>query len=153
MIFIRKPHLILTLFGVFMTFNTQATLGGAPLGLIDPYTILNQTEQYTSQGIPYQVSIQQNTRGMVLKEFVYQGSVFAQLWFGAAVPNLTILLGDTYYQRFNNAFSQATLRNHRQLKVIDNELTVSNYGRMGDFWGMSYLSNRFPAGFSVNDIQ
>ncbi len=153
MIFIRKLQLILVTLCVFISLDSGATLGGVPLALIDPYTILNQTVEQTNQGIPYQVVIQQNTRGMVLKEFVYQGSVFAQLWFGAAVPDLTILLGDTYYPRFNNALSQATLKNHRQLKVIDNELVVSNYGRMGDFWGMSYLSNRFPVGFSVNNIQ
>ncbi len=120
---------------------------------IEPYTIMNQTPLQTATGVPYLVIIQQNTRGMVLKEFVYQGLVFAQLWFGSALPNLNIVLGDQYYARYEQALNHSNRTSHRQLQLIDNEFTLTNYGRMGDFWGTSYLSNRFPSGFSINNIQ
>ncbi|MBU6468393.1 MAG: DUF2844 domain-containing protein [Betaproteobacteria bacterium] len=153
MINLKKLKFIFMTLGFFSAFSAHSTLGGAPLAQMMPYTQLNEIQLQTSSGVTYQVVIQQNTRGMVFKEFVYQGQVFAQVWFGSAVPSLNEVLGANLYSRYENALIHSTNRSHRQVQITDQELNVTNYGRMGDFWGTSYLSNSLPPGFSINDIQ
>jgi hypothetical protein len=105
---------------------------------------------------PYTVNESTLTGGTVVREYIGQsGTVFAVVWQGAHVPDLSALLGDsfpTYVQSLNQLHaSQGTALGPADVERSD--LVVQSGGHMGAYVGRAWLPSALPAGVSTDDIQ
>ncbi|MGC1302224.1 MAG: DUF2844 domain-containing protein, partial [Caulobacteraceae bacterium] len=93
--------------------------------------------------------------GGVVREYTRpDGTVFAVSWHGPGRPDLRQLLGPSFDIL---QADQATHAGHRPrrtpLAVNRSDLIIHSGGRPGAFWGLAYLPNEAPAGFSGKDLQ
>jgi hypothetical protein len=92
--------------------------------------------------------------GDTVREFMNpEGAVFAIAWRGPARPDLRQLLGSRFdiMQSDNAAVRVKGVR--RPLTVERNDFVVHSGGHSGAFWGLAYLPQAIPAGFSADDLQ
>jgi hypothetical protein len=92
--------------------------------------------------------------GGVAREYTRgDGVVFAIAWRGPGRPDLRQLLGG-YFDTFqaDNGLPGGR-RTRRPLSVDRPDFIVRSGGHPGAFWGVAYLPQLAPAGFSVNDLQ
>jgi hypothetical protein len=92
--------------------------------------------------------------GDTVREFMNpDGAVFAIAWRGPARPDLRQLLGARFdtLQSDNAAAKVKGLR--RPLTVERSDFVVQSGGHPGAFWGLAYLPQAIPAGFSPDDLQ
>ncbi|HLI29466.1 MAG TPA: DUF2844 domain-containing protein [Terriglobia bacterium] len=90
-------------------------------------------------------SIQQITAadGTVIKEYVSPaGVVFGVSWQGAAMPNLSQLLG-SYFQQFQQV-SRSAAHRRQALVVRTDQLVVESGGHMRAFRGRAYAPALLP---------
>ena len=91
--------------------------------------------------------------GGVVKEFTNKaGVVFAVSWRGPGRPDLQQLLGDGFDTLQADAVGRGGRRLRAPLKVERSELVVHTGGHPGAFWGVAYLPQQTPSGFSAADI-
>jgi len=121
-------------------------------------TLAVQAADVTPVASPYQVKAFSTSFGTVVREYVYQGSVFAVAWNGPVIPDLAQLFGHANYAIYGNAVSaqhkaHSTHSNRRALTVSEPTLVVHSYGRVPHFTGSAYIPGLIPAGVSTTDIQ
>lgn len=82
--------------------------------------------------------------GNIVREYASPaGEVFGVAWQGATMPNLQLLLGDSF-----TAFQQAAHATHQRggpLLVRTEHLVVESGGHMRDFHGRAWLPDHLPA--------
>ena len=92
--------------------------------------------------------------GAVTHEYARgDGTVFAVSWRGPSHPDLRQLLGG-YFDRFqtDNAL-RAGRRARMPLSASHSDFVVQSGGHSGAFWGVAYLPQMAPAGFSAADLK
>ncbi len=91
--------------------------------------------------------------GAVVKEFANKaGVVFAVSWRGPGRPDLQQLLGDGFDAVQADNIGRGGRRMHAPLAVNRSDLIVHTGGRPGAFWGLAYLPQSVPSGFSATDL-
>ncbi len=91
--------------------------------------------------------------GGVVKEFTNKdGVVFAVSWRGPGRPDLQQLLGDSFDTLQADNVGRGGRRMRAPLSVRRADLVVHTGGHPGAFWGMAYLPQQTPSGFSAADL-
>jgi hypothetical protein len=91
--------------------------------------------------------------GGQVKEFTRaDGTVFAVTWRGAARPDLRQLLGE-HFQTLQDDNARTGLRTRRPLRVDRPDFVVRTGGHPGGFWGVAFLPQLAPAGFSTDALK
>ncbi|CAB3761050.1 DUF2844 domain-containing protein [Paraburkholderia humisilvae] len=95
--------------------------------------------------------------GTVVREYVSPaGIVFGAAWDGPAMPQLSQIFGDQYYQQYAEGASAA--RAARGVKrgpatVEQGGIVVRSGGHMGHFVGAAWLPAQLPGGVTGDDIR
>ena len=81
------------------------------------------------------------------------GVVFALVWRGPVLPDLSVLLGD-YFNTFKTEMEQARAQGKRgsPATVARDKLVVHSSGRMRNFSGYAYAPDLIPAGVNIKDV-
>jgi hypothetical protein len=92
--------------------------------------------------------------GGAVTEFVSRsGKVFAVTWHAQLPPDLSALFG-SYYDSYRAAVAaQSAPGNHRHVAVVQPDLVVSAFGRVGTFTGVAYVPSLVPVGFDLADLR
>ena len=89
--------------------------------------------------------------GTKVREFVGKdGKVFAVSWSGGWRPNLRDIMGSHYDRFITNTRGHRRQRGPARIEIPGMVVFVGGYLRMS--FGYVYLPDRFPAGFSPQDI-
>jgi hypothetical protein len=93
----------------------------------------------------------------VVREYVDgNGQVFAACWDGTAMPNLTDIFGNTYYQQYVEGARAARAARgvaRGPATVEQGGLVVQAGGHMGHYVGCGYLPALMPPGVTSGDIR
>lgn len=81
------------------------------------------------------------------------GLVFAVVWRGPVLPDLSVLLGD-YFNTFKVETDQARTLGKRgsPVNVERDKLVVRSSGRMRSFFGYAYAPDLIPTGVNIKDV-
>ncbi len=91
--------------------------------------------------------------GAVVREFANKaGVVFAVSWRGPGRPDLQQLLGDGFQAVQADNVGAGGRRMRAPLAVNRSDLVVHTGGHPGAFWGLAYLPQETPSGFSAADL-
>ena len=91
--------------------------------------------------------------GGVAREFARRdGVVFAVSWRGPGRPDLRQLLGD-YFGAMQADNARAGRLRRLPLSVNRSDFILRSGGHPGAFWGMAYVPQLVPAGFSSADME
>ncbi len=94
-----------------------------------------------------------DVNGGVVREYARDdGTVFAVSWRGPARPDLRQLLGSRF-DTFRIASSGHRGRTRRPIAMRQGDLVVRSAGHPGAFFGVAYLADIVPPGFSPADLQ
>ncbi len=92
--------------------------------------------------------------GDTVREFANpDGVVFAIAWQGPARPDLRQLLGSHFDTLQADSAAPRSGRSRRPMSVDRTDFVVHTGGHSGAFWGLAYLPQAIPSGFSANDLQ
>ncbi len=92
--------------------------------------------------------------GTSVQEFTNAaGVVFAVVWRGPVLPDLSVLLGD-YFTTFKIEMEQARAQGKRgsPASVAHDKLVVRSAGRMRNFSGYAYAPELIPVGVNISDV-
>ena len=107
----------------------------------DQQHLRGQLRSISRQG--YSVQQISAADGAIVKEYVSPaGVVFGISWQGAAMPNLSQLLG-SYFPQFQHA-SRSAVRRRQALVVRTDQLVVESGGHMRAFRGRAYVPGLVP---------
>ncbi|MEJ5895453.1 DUF2844 domain-containing protein [Aquabacterium sp. G14] len=135
----------------------QAALGRAPQAVASavaegaPAARQLRTASPTS---PYTVSTAVAPNGTVVQEFVNgEQRVFAVVWRGPVLPNLSRYFGE-HYSAFQQAVQQKRAAGQRGGAVMTQQpdLVMLSRGRMGRFEGHAYIPSLVPAGLDIQTL-
>ena len=91
--------------------------------------------------------------GGMVREFTNKdGVVFAVSWRGPGRPDLRQLLGGSFDTLQADNVGRGGRRMRAPLSVHRSDLVVHTGGRPGAFWGLAYLPQQTPSGFSAADL-
>jgi hypothetical protein len=139
--------------GLCLASAAHAALGGAPssAGALHPGVAASVTTQAASG---YAIDITTFSDGLIVHEYVANGTVFAATWRGPSMPNLTELFGSYYAQMRQGVSDYRRVNGGLTMAVVDQPtLHVVAGGRIGGFAGQAYLPNALPAGVAPAAIQ
>jgi uncharacterized protein DUF2844 len=108
----------------------------------------------TSQTQAFEVHEIKGATGVVVREYVSGGKVFAVAWQGSWPPDMRQILAG-YFDQYQRA-AQAEVNSHpgrRPLAIEEPGLVVQSGGHMRSFAGRAYVPQMLPAGISAEDIQ
>jgi hypothetical protein len=89
----------------------------------------------------------------LVKEFTRaDGTVFAVTWRGAGRPDLRQLLGE-HFQTLQADNVRTGRRTRRPLSVSRSDLVIVTGGHPGGLWGVAFLPQQAPAGFSTDALK
>ncbi|OIQ86730.1 hypothetical protein GALL_314100 [mine drainage metagenome] len=105
--------------------------------------------QATSAGVSAQSVVTPD--GVLVTEYVSQGTVFAVTWRGPVMPDLNSLLADAFPSL------RAWLAAHpappnRPIRMDTAQLVVHAGGHMRAFQGVAYLPAQVPPGFDITQL-
>ena len=122
---------------------SQAELGGAPVST-DANTQINKFYNYST----YRHQLPNDT---AFVEYVdSNNNVFAVSWDGTSRPDMSVLLGNYFFQ-FQSLLTKATSLNGA-IQLDSSSLVIQSGGRMRSFYGLAYLPQRLPADFAASTI-
>ncbi|MFC0402590.1 DUF2844 domain-containing protein [Paraburkholderia rhizosphaerae] len=164
--------------------SAQAALGGGPMATPDGATVTSSTPapttasatmrnaivsgasvtmpaasgaSGTSAAVPYTVRETTLGTGTVVREYVSAGGiVFGVAWNGPALPQLSKIFGDQYYQQYSEGASAARAARgvaRGPSSVEHGGIVVKSGGHMGHFIGAAWLPAQLPAGVTGDDIR
>ncbi len=89
----------------------------------------------------------------VLEYASASGVVFAVVWRGPVLPDLSALLGN-YFDTFKTETDQARALGKRgsPASVLRDTLVLRSSGRMRNFSGYAYAPGLIPAGVNIKDV-
>jgi hypothetical protein len=91
-------------------------------------------------------------RGMIKEFSRADGTVFAVTWRGAGRPDLRQLLGE-HFQTLQADNVRTGRRTRQPLSVNRSDLVIMTGGHPGGFWGVAFLPQQAPAGFSTGELK
>ncbi|MEX3983992.1 DUF2844 domain-containing protein [Paraburkholderia sp. EG287A] len=116
-----------------------------------------RTSADTSAATGYTVNTVTLDSGTVVKEFVSTSTskVFAVIWHGPAMPNLQLILGDSFTSYANATDSASGFRSGSlsSRSVSVNGLVVQTNGSPGHFHGFAYIAADFPTGVTLDTLR
>ena len=129
-----------------------ANLGGAYASVEVDRAHFGARLQSTAAGTYTLHALTLANRGVV-KEFTRaDGTVFAVTWRGAGRPDLRQLLGE-HFQTLQADNVRTDRRTRRPLSVNRSDFLVVTGGHPGGFWGVAFLPQIAPAGFSTDALK
>lgn len=101
----------------------------------------------------YTVDTIETPAGLVVREYLSSGRVFAVTWQGPLLPDLRQLLNG-YFDRYRQAARDARSRHGRRgmLAVRQPDLVVHSGGHMRSFFGRAYLPGTVPSGVDAEAL-
>jgi len=144
--------------GCTLPLTSWATLGEDSSSIMNDAVVLNakstQSADYSvaaaNSSVPYQTNILVTTNGTSIKQFVYNGKVFAVAWHGSHVPNQSQLFGK-YFPIFQTATPSYKSVSARKVNS-DDFVSITN-GWMGHCEGKALIPSLAPANVSINDVK
>jgi len=106
------------------------------------------------QAIAYTQHSVQLENGTTVQEYATPaGIVFAVVWRGPVLPDLSALLGD-YFSVFKAEAdrSRSIGRRGSPVALVSGKLIVRSGGRMRNFFGYAYAPELVPAGLDIKDV-
>jgi uncharacterized protein DUF2844 len=111
----------------------------------------------TSGTAPYTVRETTLGTGTLVREYVStSGIVFGVAWAGPAMPQISQILGDQYYQQYVQGAGAARAARgvaRGSATVEQGGLIVRSGGHMGHFVGSAWLPAELPSGVTGDDIR
>lgn len=102
----------------------------------------------------YSVKEIQNSNGIVVREYIAAGKVFAVAWQGPWPPDMRQLLGNYFDQYMEAAKAQASARVGRRPMMINQPgLVVEIGGHPRAYAGRAYLPDQLPSGVTTEAIR
>jgi hypothetical protein len=132
---------------------SYAVLGGSE-ATVQADQLHMQASLRSTSGAKYTVHELHAPTGIVVREYVANGSVFAIAWQGPWPPDMNQLLG-SYFGPYQQAL-QAQGSNQvgrRPIHVEVPGLVVSSMGHPRSFRGRAYVPDMLPQGVSAEEIQ
>jgi hypothetical protein len=158
----RRADFAVMLFGLVLLFAANeafATLGQAPsvpgsgaVWSVPAVRALAATSG--AQGSVYTLHTTQLENGTTVQEYANPaGLVFAVVWRGPVLPDVSALLG-TYFHAFRAETGAARSMGKRSSAVtmVSDKLVVKSTGRMRSFVGYAYAPDLIPAGIDIKDV-
>jgi len=132
----------------------SASLGGDLSTVTDDRVRIKGALIGMRQSDRFMVHEMQSASGVVVREYVANGRVFAVAWQGPWHPDLQQLLG-TYFARYEQAAGRAIRerRGHGPAVVQDTDFVVERAGHARAFTGRAYLPSQIPDGVTLDRIQ
>jgi hypothetical protein len=133
---------------------SHAGLGGTYNSVATDRLRLSAQSSATRAAANYTVHSMTTPGGGSVNEYTRgDGTVFAVTWQGPARPDLRQLLGD-YFDRYRqNAGLTQGRRLRRPPHVSDSDFIVQTGGHPGSYFGLAFLPQVAPSGFSVSDLK
>lgn len=141
--------------GLALCGPAQAELGAAPSTFSNGLSVKLAQRQIDSGSI-YTVRETTLSSGTVVREYVSSaGTVFGVAWQGPIRPQLSSLLGTTYFSQFSQqvAATQSVHTVHAPVSIETSTLDVQLAGHMGAHIGHAWLPQALPSGLSGTDIK
>ena len=140
-----------------------ATLGENTASIVQDNQVLNNNLLKTSQAqrisyykapqlqhlAKYDISTMITSDGVVVKQFIRDGKVFAISWHGPRIPNLRQLYG-VYFKDFIASTTINRGMHQRRVDGLDFTATVS--GISGKLVGQALLKSQLPPSLALTDL-
>jgi hypothetical protein len=141
------------------TNEAAATLGQAPsvpgsIAVLATPAVRTLAATSSAQASLYTFHAALLENGTTVREYATPaGQVFAVVWRGPVLPDLSALLGK-YFKAFKTETDQARAMGKRgsPVAVESSTLVVKSTGRMRSFFGYAYAPELVPAGLDVKDV-
>jgi hypothetical protein len=129
-----------------------ATLGGDVSTVVANHASLGGTVQITALGAVgngerHELSL---PSGVVVREYVAKGSVYAISWSGARPPDLRELLG-SYFPKLSRA--TGVPGSHHRMILRGEDFSVDTMAHRGSFAGRAWVPSLVPAGVDVGALR
>ena len=140
--------------GLAIAHAAAAGLGGA-MESVEADRVRFAARMSSTGAAGYAVHALKMPNGGVVREFTRpDGMVFAVTWRGPGRPDLHQLLGSLLFDRFqSDNVMPAGRRTHTPLASDHADFVVQTGGRPGAFWGVAFLPQAAPSGFSPSSIR
>ena len=130
----------------------SATLGGDG-STVDKDVTRMRAQRSVTAAAAYSVHELQLPGGTRVREYSSGANrVFAVSWSGPSIPDLTQLLGATYFPRYSTAM-QAIGRARRGVAIEESDLVIHTGGHPRAFFGVAYLPAQMPSGVRAEQIR
>jgi hypothetical protein len=131
----------------------SAALGGDTAS-VDRDSVRMRAQHIATPMLQYERhDITTGTGGTVTEFISRSGKVFAVTWHSQLPPDLSALFG-SYYDSYRAAVAaRSAPGNHRHVAVVQPDLVVSAFGRVGTFMGTAYVPSLVPVGFDLADLR
>jgi hypothetical protein len=139
--------------------KATATLGQAPsvpgsVAVSSVPSVRALAASSGAQGSLYTLHTTQLENGTTVQEYATAaGLVFAVVWRGPVLPDVSTLLG-TYFNAFKAETGLARSMGKRgsAVTMTNDKLVVKSTGRMRSFLGYAYAPDLIPAGIDIKDV-
>jgi hypothetical protein len=149
------PALLIAIFTTMFVTTTPASAGlGQEVSSVQADQVHMQAKLHTTKAEAYEVQEIDAPTGIVVREYVAAGKVFAVAWHGPWPPDMRQILA-SYFDTYVKA-AQAQASSHagrRPLRIEQPGLVVETGGHVRSFVGRAYVPDLLPQGMSVEAIQ
>ena len=150
--FVRLPVWLVALW-LGLTGPAQASLGQRAAS-VEADRVHLSARMASTAATTHTVQTLTLANGGIVREYLDpDGVVFAVSWRSPGRPDLRQLLGAKFETLQADAVHLGTPRTRRPLAVNRSGLIIHSGGHPGAFWGLGYLPQRIPAGFTASDLQ
>lgn len=146
------------LIGSMIPLSAWATLGENSASIMSDQIALKATPTQDLQSSDlekasvndYQIQSLTTATGIVVKQYTYNGKVFAIIWNGKKVPDQNQLLGKYFpaFQTSSPSYKSLTVR-----KVQNSDFISSTGGWMGHYAGKAFIPSLAPAGVTLDSLK
>ena len=146
------------LIGSMIPLSAWATLGENSASIMSDQIALKATPTQDLQSSDlekarlnaYQIQSLTTATGIVVKQYTYNGKVFAIIWYGKKVPDQNQLLGKYFpaFQTSSPSYKSLTVR-----KVQNSDFISSTGGWMGHYAGEAFIPSLAPAGVTLDSLK
>jgi len=139
--------------GLLGALPAHAALGGAYASIATDRAHLAARLQSTSAATHTLHTLTLGNGGMVREFSRPDGTVFAVTWRAPGRPDLRQLLGD-HFQTLQSETARHAVRGRRLPMMVNrSDFMVVSGGHSGAFWGVAYLPQAAPPGFSPSELK
>jgi hypothetical protein len=146
------------LIGSMIPLSAWATLGENSASIMSDQIALKATPTQDLQSSDlekaslnaYQIQSLTTATDIVVKQYTYNGKVFAIIWNGKKVPDQNQLLGKYFpaFQTSSPSYKSLTVR-----KVQNSDFISSTGGWMGHYAGEAFIPSLAPAGVTLDSLK
>lgn len=151
-----KSALFLTIIAISIAFVAAPAFAGLgqEVSSVQADQVHMQATLRTTKAAAYEVQEIDAPTGVVVREYVASGKVFAVAWHGPWPPDMRQILASYFDTYTKAAQAQANLHTGRKpLRIEQPGLVVEAGGHARWFVGRAYIPDMLPQGVSVEAIQ